>query len=440
MKAGPSDSEVASKIAADAMKEDGDVQTEDIMISELPDALPPIGSNSQDAITTETAAEIAPDKPDMAETTNNQAVADGIADGQEGTSAAIQAGEELGGQAPVLDPGPVDEPTEEAADKPAGELAAEAAIEPETKPENAPENAPETAPVSEEVAALDTARAKLATMGAEMVEKPAAAGWIIRLPASVGDRIATHELWANLDEAGAAVPSDPMVTFGDRELGRLSTLRQLQILDLGGASDISNFSPLAGLDSLEALNLSDSEWDANRALGLVTLSDLDKLRVLDLTNATGLADLGALAELTDLQSLTVTNGAVADIGPISGLRNLVFLDLARAGPIDDLGPLAGLERLETLNLYGLNSVTDLSPLAGLDKLTELSLMATEGVSDLGPLTGLGNLVSLNLVFAQGVTDLGPLAELGGLRTLMLGGTLNRLDLEPLGGLVELGTL
>lgn len=118
-----------------------------------------------------------------------------------------------------------------------------------------------------------------------------------------------------------------------------------------------------------------------------------------------------MAGLSNLRVLTLSeNQGISNIGPLSGLTNLIELRLG-ANQISDLGPVAGLTGLTILTLHE-NEISDIEPLGGLANLTELSLRLNQ-VNDISPLAGLTNLSSLNLRFNQ-VSDISALISNPGL--------------------------
>ena len=105
------------------------------------------------------------------------------------------------------------------------------------------------------------------------------------------------------------------------------------------------------------------------------------------------SDLTPLAGLENLQALKLNYNRITDISPLSGLVNLQRLEL-HANQIVDISPLAGLIRLQDLRLKS-NEVVDISPLSGLVNLQHLELHGNQ-ISDISPLQGLVNLEVLNL--------------------------------------------
>ncbi len=234
------------------------------------------------------------------------------------------------------------------------------------------------------------------------------------------------------------------------DLAPLAGLASLQTLNLWN-TQVSDLSPLAGLASLQSLNLINNQVsDLSPLAGLASLQSLDlrDTQVSDLAPLAGLAslqtltlwnnqvsDLAPLAGLASLQWLDLRNNQVSDLAPLAGLASLQRLDL-RNTQVSDLAPLAGLASLQTLNLW-ITQVSDLAPLAGLASLHWLNLGDTK-VSDVSPLAGLASLQTLDLMNTK-VGDLAPLAGLASLKRLDLWGT-KVSDLAPLAGLASLQTL
>jgi hypothetical protein len=190
---------------------------------------------------------------------------------------------------------------------------------------------------------------------------------------------------------------------------------------------LTSFNGLECLSALTDLDLS-VEWESYYDAGLPA------------------ADLAPLGTLAHLQRLNLANVFVTDIGALSNLVELTWLDLESGGVgptrLTDVGPLAGLANLSDLNLDG-QRVRDLGPLATLTNLTQLSAVGN-GVVDVTALAGLTKLTALDLA-NNDIVDIGPLAGLTKLESLDLdeagGGTGNRIaDLSPLSALSELTTL
>ena len=144
-------------------------------------------------------------------------------------------------------------------------------------------------------------------------------------------------------------------------------------------SEVSDLTPLAGLENLQVLKL-----NYNRITDISPLSGLVNLQRLQLHN-NQIVDISPLAGLIGLRDLRMKSNEVVDISPLSGLVNLQYLQL-HDNQISDLTPLAGLENLQLLKLSG-NRITDISPLAGLVNLEEL-ILGGNPITDFTPIYGL----------------------------------------------------
>jgi len=152
-----------------------------------------------------------------------------------------------------------------------------------------------------------------------------------------------------------------------RDDGRLA-------LDLSGTK-VTDLSPLTSAP-LAALDVS----------GSTELTDLSPLRGLDLVElnlgGTSVADLTPLREMHTLEKLNVSGSKVTDLAALNGLR-LKNLNFQRC-PVSDLKPIQKMP-LEEMNL-GWTRVTDLSPLIGMPiKSIDLSMAP---VVDFSPLAQL----------------------------------------------------
>jgi Leucine Rich repeats (2 copies) len=131
-----------------------------------------------------------------------------------------------------------------------------------------------------------------------------------------------------------------------------------------------------------------------------------------------LTDLGPLAGLDSLETLELCHNAqLTDLGPLATLGALKLLYLSHCTRLSGLRPLAGLKELQILSLSGCEQLSDLTPLAGLTSLQDLSVARCPKVSDLTPLAGLTALRVLDVAECPQVTDLSPLAGLQNLAAL-----------------------
>lgn len=136
----------------------------------------------------------------------------------------------------------------------------------------------------------------------------------------------------------------------------------------------------------------------------------------------------------------LTRQAHGDLVEVLGSNPIVAQALFRADPNEQaevsevFGSTVRSVGLKYLTLRGARTFSDLSSLSGLVNLVVLDLLAT-GVSDLSPLVGLANLRSLSLSFTK-VSELSSLAGLTNLESLSLWGT-RVSSVSPLAGIKEL---
>ncbi len=234
----------------------------------------------------------------------------------------------------------------------------------------------------------------------------------------------------------------------------LSGLNSLKVVNLDG-NQIVDLSPLSGLISLTKLELSHNQifdlsplsglsaltWlllDGNQIVDLNPLSGLSSLTELSLCNSflkpfkNRIVDVSPLANLISLTRLRLGNNQIADLSPLSGLISLRILELSD-NQVSDVNPLSGLISLTELEL-NLNQVSDISPLSGLISLTKLVLWGNQ-IFEISPLSNLISLTYLELR-SNHIIDVSPLSNLISLTRLSLGGN-QIIDVSPLSGLISL---
>lgn len=201
-----------------------------------------------------------------------------------------------------------------------------------------------------------------------------------------------------------------------RQLSELDCYDQ-PTLDLAGLERFSN---------LRYIYLGHSDGVVPVLTGLDTLTRLANLNELELLG-NGVSDVGFLSGLMNLTYLDLRNNNIADaqLTVLKELTDQHLLDLKTLGisnnPITSLAPLESFLNLETLYLDGLQ-VGDYTPLAQLTKLQKISL-AENAISDLAPLAGtLEKLKDLRSLYLQNnsFSDLSPLATFNRLTELWLG--------------------
>ena len=214
-------------------------------------------------------------------------------------------------------------------------------------------------------------------------------------------------------------------------------LRVAIAIKLGVASGAPiTVSDMANLTELEAQN--DNITDLT---GLEAATNLRNLNLGDKTisgfaeNNNAVSNLSPLSGLTNLIRLDLEMNAISNISVLTNLTNLVYLDLS-SNSISDISPLKNLKKLEYLDLGG-NFISDISVLAGLTNLTQLYIGAN-AISNISPLAGLTNLTRLS-ISSNAISNISALQNLTNLWEL--GIAYNSIsDISVLAGLINLSYL
>ena len=216
-------------------------------------------------------------------------------------------------------------------------------------------------------------------------------------------------------------PGSAMATFADANLE--AVIRAALEVDAQQDLTCSLISVLTGLDA--------------RFAGIESLVGIQNLTSLTgfLLSEPAIIDISPLSGLTSLTFL-VLGDAISDISPLSGLTSLMVLFLNR-NTIGDVGPLSELTSLTELWL-GFNSITDISALSGLTSLTTLYLQGNLALTDIGAVSGLTSLTYLDLRDSS-ITDISALSGLTSLLGLLAANN-SISDISALSGLTSLGTL
>ena len=189
------------------------------------------------------------------------------------------------------------------------------------------------------------------------------------------------------------------------DLSPLSGLERLGWLDLS-FNLIADVSPLVGMPSLRSVVLG-----GNAIADISPLAGMNQLEWLELNlNYLDDASLEWLGGLTGLHRLNLSNqqGAITDIAPLADLRRLEHLELSDNPRLYDIGTVSNFPELRLLRL----SRTPVSDISALNQLTRLSTLSLSGtrVKDLDALTGLPGLSALDFAY-NGVSDMAMFSEL-----------------------------
>ncbi|GKT18644.1 hypothetical protein ADUPG1_011346, partial [Aduncisulcus paluster] len=170
----------------------------------------------------------------------------------------------------------------------------------------------------------------------------------------------------------------------------LSSLTNIEIIDLGDCSSLSDISFLAteSCYSMKKLNFSNDKITDISPLGMMT-----SLEWLDLSS-NDIIDISPLSDFViPLKYLNLHSNAIEDISPLSSLVSLKYLDLD-GNNITDISPLSALVGLGSLFISS-NSITDISPLSSLESLIYLTLYGNN-IVDTAPLSSCTSLLYLDI--------------------------------------------
>lgn len=208
----------------------------------------------------------------------------------------------------------------------------------------------------------------------------------------------------------------------------LAKLENLQIFRLPHSSNISDLTPIAGLERLHTLTLRHS-----RVKNLAPLAGLTRLKELRLDNSM-VSDVSPLVGLTALRVLNLSQSQISDLSPIVQLPKLYHLDISGTA-VQDFTHLAEMTKLAVLDLSN-TAFSDPTLLANLRSLQILRLRGTK-VHDLAPLADLTEMRHLTLANTQ-IEDISALQTMFELRSLILDDT-KVSDLRPIMRLGKLGS-
>ncbi|MGZ5966341.1 MAG: leucine-rich repeat domain-containing protein, partial [Polyangiales bacterium] len=189
------------------------------------------------------------------------------------------------------------------------------------------------------------------------------------------------------------------VGFGSLvDLDFVSSLDDLEYLDIGGANIKKDIAPLATRNKLVELHIIVNGTQAK------VVGQMAKLERLDIA---GVESLDVLAKQTKLTTLKVVMSSMpgpkstAGLGAMTGMKSLRIISFQ----LDDLVGLKNMTVLEEVDVSG-TKVANLAPIAGATKLRSLYVNGTK-VSSLAPLAKISTLETVD-VRDTAVTDFSPL--------------------------------
>lgn len=240
-------------------------------------------------------------------------------------------------------------------------------------------------------------------------------------------------------------------------LTKYMDVSQLVYLELKGAPGMWDLSAVSAYTSLECLVL-----DADTLTDITGLSQVPQLTALYIKSGDKIDDFSELYNMPQLEQLSIRSAGLNDIGFVSGMDNLRYLELEKTNVVDisaladcadtltglyltddykieDISPVMACTGLEELQLWVHSSRGEMPDFSAMENLWFLSISGYDSFDNLASLSGITEL-TLNRAFPE--KNRLPLAELPNLRTLnMLDTSFSSNTVEELvGGLDQLQVL
>lgn len=205
------------------------------------------------------------------------------------------------------------------------------------------------------------------------------------------------------------------------DISALNDYPGLQSLILMNCSNVTDYSPLMSMTSLQELSIQSAQLKTidfvKKMPGLLHFSVSGKSKYG--TNGGKLQSIDALSSCPDLVSLSLTDQpSLTDYSVISSLTNLAYLELG----LGSNAALPSLKELTSLERLSLKGVRDLSPLYDAPNVISLSMERCTS-DDLDAITVMQELTHLRIKDFSNLTEsLTPLTQLPNLLYLDLSGT------------------
>lgn len=171
-----------------------------------------------------------------------------------------------------------------------------------------------------------------------------------------------------VDMCGCGLSNEEMDALNQRHEG-IRFIWELRICTIKVRTDATGFIPW-GADSYQINNATDEDIGQLRYC-------VDMISV-DIGHMWGVTKCDWAAYMPNLQYLIMGESRVSDLSPLSGLKNLVWLEIFDI-PVQDLSPLVECTGLEDLNLGGI--LCDPEPISRMTWLKNLWWFGVAGRSD-----------------------------------------------------------
>lgn len=216
------------------------------------------------------------------------------------------------------------------------------------------------------------------------------------------------------------------------KLTKYMDVSQLVYLELKGAPGMWDLSAASAYTSLDCLVL-----DIDTLTDITGISQAPQLTALYIKSGDKIDDFSELYNMPQLEQLSIRSAGLNDIGFVSGMDNLQYLELEKTKVVDisaladcadtliglyltddykieDISPVLACTGLEELQLWVHSSRGEMPDFSAMENLQILSISGYESFDNLASLSGITEL-TLNHAFPE--KNRLPLAELPNLRTL-----------------------
>ncbi|XP_042483625.1 disease resistance protein RPV1-like [Macadamia integrifolia] len=210
--------------------------------------------------------------------------------------------------------------------------------------------------------------------------------------------------------------------YSMEKLSALSSLGNLERLNLDRCRRLAEIDCLDGFDSLELLTME----DCRSLRKMPKLSYSKKLKELILSGSSILSEIEDLEGLEALELLTIKQcQSLRKISRLSDSRRLRVLEIYDCKELSEIEGLEDLESLTILKMIGCPSIKRLPELSNSKKLEELYIESLENsgtlkLSEIGSLEGLESLRVLWIIGAASLQTLPDVSTLKNLKSLLLG--------------------
>lgn len=201
------------------------------------------------------------------------------------------------------------------------------------------------------------------------------------------------------------------------ELTKYMDVSQLVYLEIKGAVSMRDLAAASAYTNLDCLIL-----DTQTLTDLKGISEAPKLKALYIQSGDRISDFSELYNMPQLEQLSIHSSGLQDIGFVSGMDHLQYLELKDTG-IKDISALADCaDTLTQLYLIYDYEIEDISPVLACSSLETLQLWVNYSLGELPDFSAMKNLQSLSIT---GYEYFDNLSSLTGLTELTLNGVYSR---------------